>query len=311
MNEPDAAELHEVWSALEAAHESTPASSERTDAAWDALSAKLGLAADRDTPERPSVRGATARAENNLRSFRSPWLRVAATVTLLVGGMAVWQQIPVTYAASPGERLSVTLPDGSAVDLNAGSTLKHRRGFDFLPGVASGSRAVHLEGEAFFDVMSRDRPFEVVAGSARVTVLGTRFNVRARTAPDAPPVVQVDVEEGRVRVAAADTATELGPGASVRVEEGSGDLTPSTISTDRIASWRTGGLTVDDETLSVVVSEIGIRFGVEVALAPDVDGTVRLTAFYPLLSAVDSVLSDLATQQGLRVRQTSVGWELF
>lgn len=310
-HEPDADELEAVWSALEAAHDSSPVSAERTDAAWDALSASLGLDIDGRTSTGPDLQSAHDGRGETLRPSGTPWLRIAAAVTVLLGGLAVWQQIPVTHQAPAGERLAVTLPDGSGVELNAGSSLSLRRGFDFLPGVPQGSRVVRLEGEAFFDVTPGERPFEVLAGPARVTVLGTRFNVRARTVMGVPPVVRVDVEEGRVRVAADDAETELSAGESVRVEGGADELAPTRIPADRIAPWRAGGLTVNDETLAAVVREVGIRFGTDVQLAPDVDGSVRVTAFYPLLTGIESVLRDLATQQSLRVRQTSEGWELF
>ncbi len=309
--EPDADELEAVWSALEAADDAAPLPSERTDAAWNSLSASLGLSSGRNSADPESSRRTSLERDAGFRPARTPWLRVAAAVTVLLGGMAVWQQIPVTHEAPVGQRLTVDLPDGSVVELNAGSTLSFRRGFDLLPGVSEERRTVRLEGEAFFDVSPGDRPFEVVAASARVTVLGTRFNVRARTDLGVPPVVQVDVAEGRVRVAGGDAQAELGAGESVRVEEGVEDLIPSRIPPERIAPWRVGGLTISDEALEAVVTEVGIRFGTEVALAPEVDGSVRVTAFYPLLTGVESVLRDLATQQNLRVRQTSVGWELF
>ncbi len=310
-HEPDADELEAVWTALEVAHDAAPVSSERTDAAWSALSASLGLEGGGTVSAPMAPPAAGQGRERSLPSARAPWLRVAAAVAVLLGGLAVWQQVPVTHEAPAGQRMAVTLPDGSSVELNAGSTLSLRRGFALLPGVPQGSRVVRLDGEAFFDVTSAQRPFQVVAGSARVTVLGTRFNVRARSAIGVPPVVRVDVEEGRVRVSGDEAETELGAGESVRVEAGADELTPSRVPADRIAPWRNGGLTISDETLAAVVREVGLRFGTDVALAPEVDGSVRVTAFYPLLTGIETVLRDLATQQNLRVRQTSVGWELF
>lgn len=318
-DEPDADELEAVWEVLAAADDEPPLASERTDAAWDALSRKLALQGD-DT-ERLGRDGArhheldeNAGGRLVRRSSRSAWLRVAAAVVVLVGGVAVWQQIPVTHSAPAGEWLSVTLPDGSSADLNAGSTLRHRRGFAALPGVPLGRRVLHLEGEAFFDVATVDRPFVVVAGVARVTVLGTRFNVRAR--PDSgrrAAGVRVDVEEGRVRVAreGSEAVAELDAGESVRITEGTAELTPSSVSLDRIAAWRSGGLTVTDESLAAVVEELALRFGTNITLADSVDGSARMTAYYPLLTGVESVLRDIATQQDLQVRRTSDGWQLF
>lgn len=307
--EPDADELEVVWSALEGTRTGDRMSPEKTDAAWQKLSGKLGLGAT-ETPVIEGVAPGDQRSSPGAAT-RSGWLRVAAVAAVVLGGAAVWQQVPVTLVAPAGERVAVTLPDGSGVQLNAGSTLRHRRGFALLPGVAAGARSVHLDGEAFFDVETGERPFEVEAGEARVTVLGTRFNVRARAGLGAP--VRVAVAEGRVRVEAAPTdgAVELEAGQSVRVVSGSNDLIPEPIPVDRIASWRSGGLSVSEEPLADVVAELGVRFGVNVSLASSVDSSVRVTAYYPLVTGIESVLTDLATQQNLQVRRTADGWELF
>lgn len=308
-DEPDADELEAVWSALEATRTGGPMSPEKTDVAWEALSGKLGLGATKA----PVIESDTANhpASSSPAATRTGWLRVAAVAAVVLGGAAVWQQVPVTHVAPAGERVAVTLPDGSDVQLNAGSILRHRRGFALLPGLSAGARSVRLDGEAFFDVEPGERPFEVEAGEARVTVLGTRFNVRARAGLGAP--VRVEVAEGRVRVEAAPTdgAVELGAGQSVRVMPGSNALVSEPIPVDRIASWRSGGLSVSEEPLAEVVVELGVRFGVDVSLASSVDGSVRVTAYYPLVTGVESVLTDLATQQNLQVRRTADGWELF
>jgi transmembrane sensor len=48
-----------------------------------------------------------------------------------------------------------------------------------------------------------DRPFDVLAGPLRITVLGTRFSVRYTADASVPGGVRVAVEEGRVKVAPA------------------------------------------------------------------------------------------------------------
>lgn len=376
--EPDAGELRTVWTTLDRARPSgrdagasSAAAQDRTDAAWDALSARLGLggvAADgaeeagrsegggtSDAGARPgrhglslvqggergagavdgasadgapgraaSAEGAvpahvrrapTAEVRSGGRSNARPaaWWRAAAAVAVLLGGTAVWQAVPVTVTAPAGGQATAMLPDGSEVLLNAGSTLKHRRGFAALPGVPAASRTVTLEGEGFFDVSQDGRAFAVVAGGARVTVLGTRFNVRARGVEGGVPVVRVDVEEGRVRVTAATSGaeTELGAGEGVRVVPDAPVLAPEPVAPSRIGSWRSGGLTVTDEPLTVVAAELGARFGVTVSLADGVNGSARVSAYYPSVAGLESLLADLATQQNLRVRRTADGWELF
>ena len=74
-----------------------------------------------------------------------------------------------------GERFSVTLSDGTRVNLNSGTVLKFP--VNFLPGQ---QRKVYLKGEAFFDVNeNKSTAFVVNTGEINIKVLGTRFNVSA------------------------------------------------------------------------------------------------------------------------------------
>ena len=80
----------------------------------------------------------------------------------------------VAFHTDPGQRASLTLPDGTSVELNSGSTLEYPADF------ARGERRVRVEGEAMFDVAKvADKPFYVETFAYDVKVLGTRFNVEA------------------------------------------------------------------------------------------------------------------------------------
>ncbi len=73
-----------------------------------------------------------------------------------------------------GSRAYFSLPDGSVVTLNAGSTLKYNNLFGI------NERVVQLEGEGYFNVTNdSERPFIVKTTSLNVTALGTEFNVKA------------------------------------------------------------------------------------------------------------------------------------
>jgi ferric-dicitrate binding protein FerR (iron transport regulator) len=81
----------------------------------------------------------------------------------------------ITEITAPlGSKTKVTLPDGTKVWLNAGSTIRYNSAFN------STNRKVNLEGEAFFDVMKKkNNPFLVVTPEITIKVLGTAFNVKA------------------------------------------------------------------------------------------------------------------------------------
>ena len=114
------------------------------------------------------------------RRERRPLLRyaVAAGVLAVALGLGLFSGLnnPSGYRAefvtALGERRHVALPDGSVIDLNSRSRLQVRYEQD--------RRVIELSaGEAMFSVEhDASRPFIVEAGSGRVTVTGTRFDVR-------------------------------------------------------------------------------------------------------------------------------------
>ncbi|AVR68792.1 FecR family protein [Pseudomonas paraeruginosa] len=120
------------------------------------------------------------------------------------------------FVTAIGERRDVTLADGSQLLLDSGSQVE----VSWHPF----SRQVELRsGQALFEVSpALYRPFVVSAGSIRVRVLGTRFNVR-RLDDD----VRVTLARGRVEVAnmaAAKAPLVLLPGQ--QVDSIGGQLTP-------------------------------------------------------------------------------------
>ncbi len=107
-----------------------------------------------------------------------------------------------------GGTYQVTLPDGSKVWLNAASTLTYPSRFD------GESRAVILEGEAYFDIVEMQGtggtrvPFKVSTSGQTVEVLGTQFNISAY-ADEAE--TRTTLVEGRVKVMAGAVDVEPVP----------------------------------------------------------------------------------------------------
>ncbi|MBX3255562.1 MAG: FecR family protein [Chitinophagaceae bacterium] len=81
---------------------------------------------------------------------------------------------PRVFTTKAGAKQTITLPDGTKVYLNSGSTLKLSDGF------GKANRKVFLTGEGGFDVIHNSRlPFTVSVDKYDVNVTGTFFNVRA------------------------------------------------------------------------------------------------------------------------------------
>lgn len=124
------------------------------------------------------------------RNLRLSWvvMKYAAVVFLLLGTWFLSQKHTLdtyrdeyTWVEAPkGQRVYVTLADGTAVWLNPCTRLK-------VPNIFDGKqRVVELEGEGFFKVKKNpDAPFTVRTSKYNVRVLGTEFNVFAYPGSDA------------------------------------------------------------------------------------------------------------------------------
>src|SRR5690606_30913321 len=76
-----------------------------------------------------------------------------------------------TIATPKGGQYRLVLADGTKVWLNAASSLR------FPTSFSAYERAVHLNGEAYFEVAKGDKPFMVISDNQVVEVLGTHFNI--------------------------------------------------------------------------------------------------------------------------------------
>jgi transmembrane sensor len=110
-----------------------------------------------------------------------------------------WHQPSFTQLASTvrGEQKDLILPDGTQIRLDTNTRVdvalyRHHREIRLV------------SGQAMFDVApDAGRPFNVVAGPLRITVLGTRFAVRYTATGLQTSGANVAVVEGHVRVSAA------------------------------------------------------------------------------------------------------------
>jgi transmembrane sensor len=132
--------------------------------------------------------------------------RIALAMSVLIfAAIGIWSYIERnTYRTGIGEQRSITLSDGSLVELNARSAVRI--------AFRDGQRDVELlEGQALFRVAKDShRPFIVQAGTTSVRAVGTQFDVYRKSKG-----TTVTVIEGRVAVlaevdrAAATTPTTL------------------------------------------------------------------------------------------------------
>ncbi len=204
---------------------------------------------------------APARPDRQARRGLAPQLALAGLTAVLVGG--VWlgwnhrQQQPTfsqSLATARGQQLAAQLPEHSRLRLDTATQLdvalyRHQRELRLT------------RGRAMFEVQpDPTRPFHVLAGPLRISVLGTRFSVGH--APDGTGQVQVVVEEGRVRVAPAGTpadtaaeAVELSAGQTVRADAQGRLSAVTTVPLGAALAWRSGRVVLSDLPLGEAVRE--------------------------------------------------------
>ncbi|SHI32119.1 FecR family protein [Pollutimonas bauzanensis] len=199
------------------------------------------------------------------------------TAALLAGCMALAVVLALApgapqysrhYATQPGELSRVALPDGSELELDTGTTLD--------VALFAGRREVSLpQGQAMFSVQGdAARPFDVLAGPLRITVVGTRFAVRHTPGSPGYPGVHISVESGRVHVGPADPwswlafwrepatrrGVELRAGQQLTLDDAGrpGRITP--VAPDNIAPWRARRISFEDLTIRQALAEFA-RYG--------------------------------------------------
>lgn len=161
-----------------------------------------------------------------------------------------------TIETPSGGQYQVRLPDGTAVWLNAASSLKYSASF-----ASKKERHVQLSGEAYFEVAKdKTRPFLVTSNGQEVEVLGTHFNINAY---DDEANTKTTLLEGSVKVGLADQNTRiLKPGE--QAVNSAGSMVIEKVNTEYAVAWKNGFFRFNDKTLDAAMREVARWYNVEV-----------------------------------------------
>lgn len=185
---------------------------------------------------------------------RRYWITgVAASFILAIGALFLLSQPnQAVIDTATAESNTVNLPSGSAVYLNANSTISYSE------KTWAQERLVELKGEAFFEVTKGNR-FVVSTEFGSVEVLGTSFNVRVRNQR-----LVVSCKTGKVRVSSLTNSSSqiITPGLRVSVKTGVvGE--PEEIGIDQVDNWRDGEYDFESVLLTEVLEELSRQFDIE------------------------------------------------
>ena len=164
------------------------------------------------------------------------------------------------------------------------------------------SRAVRLEGEAFFDV-KRDtlRPFEVEMGKLRVKVLGTRFTASHMPAFNTE---EVTLLSGKVEVSGyrADQSVVLTPDQSCSYDAGSGAVAVRNVAASNYCSWAGNSIIFDNMTLADIAVNLEHWYNIRFRIDERIDTSIRIS-FTLRPETLEETLKIIETLTHLRCRQ--------
>jgi transmembrane sensor len=208
-----------------------------------------------------------------------------------------WTEIKVLNT----EKMVLRLSDDTKVTLDAGSTLRYPEKFN------DRKREVYLTGEGYFEVTFQpEKPFTLFASDAIITVLGTRFNVRAwNIQPEKK--VEVTVAEGKVtlcpeRMTDQNAVVVISRGQYSEVTGIGYPSTPRPVDLAKQLSWLNHEKYFQNVPLTEVLEQLERWYDVEIILADPYLAADRVTFFLenkPLKNILEvlSLMNDIRFEQ--------------
>lgn len=179
-----------------------------------------------------------------------------------------------------GQRIKLTLSDGTKVWLNSNSRLSYPAYF------SRNQRKVKLEGEAYFEVShNKKRPFIVETAEANVEVLGTKFNIRVDAGRH---LFTTALLEGAVALTKGEEKVVLNPGQEACLQKDG--FSVNKIQDYEVFRWREGLVCFADKTFSYIIKQLEKAFGVSIVIDEQISCTGRFSGKIRIADGVSNAL---------------------
>ena len=211
------------------------------------------------------IKNGKKRFSINLSSLRTELIKIAAVVAITLGGSYFYYQSSLekelmamqTITVPAGQRINITLVDGTNVWLNARTSLSYPVKF------GKNNRQVVLDGEAYFDVTKdKSKPFIVQTDNYNVEVLGTKFDVNAYSETGE---FETTLMSGSVKVASASDSTQkitLKPNNKVYLQDGK--LHVTAVDDYNPYRWKEGLICFKNETFTSIMKDFEKYYGLTI-----------------------------------------------
>ena len=185
------------------------------------------------------------------------------------------ESLTTSISIPTGQRIDMTLQDGSRVWLNSNSTLEYPNIF------RKDDRQVKLSGEAFFDITKDpERPFIIETFACNIEVLGTKFNVEANAADSE---FSAALLEGSIKLTDKTTGANMLLKPGEKAELIHGELRRSKITNPDEYLWTDGIISLQSSSFSELLKRFekayDVRFVVKLTDEPVVHckGKIRIS----------------------------------
>lgn len=231
---------------------------------------------------------------------------VAAIVVLLIGIFSMLsykagyekKNTQLVKVENPlGIKSSVTLPDGTHVTLNAGSTLIYPTAF------VDKQRKISLQGEAFFEVVhDAKHPFIVNAENIFVQVLGTKFNLKAYSDENN---IEVTLAEGSVSVGLiGDSQTiNMKPMEQVTFDKKSLTFSKNIVYLNENIAWKDGKLYFNSLTFAAIAKQLERKYNVHIFINSEKLKNEQFTGDFVRDENLDQILKIMTQDQRINYRR--------
>jgi transmembrane sensor len=191
--------------------------------------------------------------------IRTWQIAMAASLSLLLGIGTFMGTYTVKLNTVAAQHLDVRLPDGSAVELNAGTEIHYKPYWWWI------ERKIALQGEAFFEVIN-GKTFSVESDMGITQVLGTNFNIYSRGQR-----YEVTCETGEVKVEVSDTKNSviLHPYQKASILKSGQFNVEENVNMENAKAWISNKLIFTSEPLVDVFEEIERQYDVEILFHGD------------------------------------------
>ncbi|NJD21746.1 MAG: DUF4974 domain-containing protein [Melioribacter sp.] len=192
-----------------------------------------------------------------------------------------------------GEKVSLTLSDGSKVYLNTLSKLTYPEFFD------DSKRNVELEGEAYFSVTpDKQRPFSVKSGSTVTVVRGTEFNIKNRDESISVVVVKGVVDTYNPKL---EEVYQLKKGDLISYNEQKGFSSLQKADLQHSLAWRKDKFSFMRTPLKEVMEEIERYYNVNVTFTADSLKNKTITGVFNS-DSINDILSIISLTLDLKIK---------